>query len=149
MRAVVQRVNHASVRVDDEVKGKIGKGFLVLLGVCDEDTEADVKYMAEKITNLRVFEDEDGKMNLSLEDADGELLIISQFTLFGDCRKGRRPNFTGAGKPEHAENLYNELILHCKELGFTVQSGVFGADMKVELENDGPVTLLVDSKKLF
>ena len=149
MRAVVQRVNHASVRVADEIKGKIGKGFLVLLGVCDEDNDADVKYMAEKITNLRVFEDEDDKMNLSLKDVDGELLIVSQFTLFGDCRKGRRPNFTGAGKPEHAEKLYNELILYCKELGFTVQNGVFGADMKVELENDGPVTLLVDSKKLF
>ena len=149
MRAVVQRVNHASVRVDDEIKGKIGKGFLVLLGVCDEDADADVKYMADKITNLRVFEDEDDKMNLSLKDVDGELLIVSQFTLFGDCRKGRRPNFTGAGKPEHAEKMYNELILHCKESGFTVQNGVFGADMKIELENDGPVTLLVDSKKLF
>ena len=145
----MQRVNHASVRVNDEIKGKIGKGFLVLLGVCDEDTDADGKYMADKITNLRVFEDEDDKMNLSLKDVNGELLIVSQFTLFGDCRKGRRPNFTGAGKPEHAEKLYNELIAHCKELNFTVQNGMFGADMKVELENDGPVTLLIDSKKLF
>ena len=149
MRAVVQRVNYASVKVDGEVKGEIKKGLLVFLGVCDEDDISDVKYLTEKITNLRIFEDDDEKMNLSLKDVNGELLIVSQFTLFGDCRKGRRPNFTSAGKPQHAEEMYNEFILNCKELNFTVQSGVFGADMKVSLENDGPVTLLLDSKKLF
>lgn len=149
MRAVVQRVNHASVKVNDILKGKIDKGLLIFLGVSDEDDETDVGYLVEKITKLRIFEDEAGKMNLSLDKINGELLIISQFTLFGDCRKGRRPSFDKAGKPAHAEKLYEDFIKKCKELNFTVECGVFGADMQVSLENDGPVTLLLDSKKLF
>jgi len=149
MRVVVQRVNHASVKVEDNITGKIGKGFLVLLGVSDEDDENDVKYLVDKIVNLRVFEDDDGKMNLSLAQINGELLIVSQFTLFGDCRKGRRPSFDKAGHPEKAKMLYKKFIEMCKENNFTTQEGVFGADMKVSLENDGPVTLLLDSKKLF
>ncbi len=149
MRAVVQRVNNASVTIDNEVNGKIKKGFLVLLGVCDEDDEADVKYLADKIINLRVFDDEQGKMNLSLSDIKGELLIVSQFTLFGDCRKGRRPSFDKAGKPQKASNLYERFVAYCREIGVITQTGIFGADMTVSLENDGPVTLLLDSKKLF
>lgn len=149
MRAVVQRVNYAKVSVDNEIKGNIKQGLLVFLGVSDEDDFSDVKYLSDKIVNLRIFEDADEKMNLSLGDVKGELLIVSQFTLYGDCRKGRRPNFTEAGNPRHAEKLYNDFVLYCKELNFTVQNGVFGANMKVELENDGPVTLLLDSKKLF
>ena len=149
MRAVIQRVNKASVTVDNEIKGEIEKGFLVLRGVCDEDDETDIKYLAEKIVNLRVFEDSNRKMDLSLNDVGGELLIVSQFTLYGDCRKGRRPSFDKAGNPQKANLLYEKFILYCKELGFTVENGVFGADMLVSLENDGPVTLLLDSKKLF
>ncbi len=149
MRAVVQRVTKASVEVDGKIVGEIKNGFLVFLGVCDEDDETDVKYLVEKITNLRVFEDSDGKMNLSLAQINGELLVVSQFTLFGDCRKGRRPSFDKAGKPEKANFLYQEFIKMCKALNFTTEEGVFGADMKVSLLNDGPVTLLLDSKKLF
>lgn len=149
MRAVIQRVNYASVSVDGEIVGKINKGLAVLLGVSDEDDETDAKYLFDKITNLRVFEDENGKMNISLSDIQGELLIISQFTLFGDCRKGRRPSFDKAGKPEHAKQLYEYFIQLCRDGGFVTQNGIFGADMKVALENDGPVTLLTDSKKLF
>lgn len=149
MRAVLQRVSHASVAVDGEIKGKIGKGLLVFLAVCDEDTENDLIYLADKITGLRIFEDENEKMNLSLEDIKGEILIISQFTLYGDCRKGKRPSFTSAGKPDYAEKMYEKFIEYIKEKGIYTQSGVFGADMKVELLNDGPVTILLDSKKLF
>ena len=149
MRAVLQRVSHASVAVDGEIKGKIGKGLLVFLAVCDEDTENDLIYLADKITGLRIFEDENEKMNLSLEDIKGEILIISQFTLYGDCRKGKRPSFTSAGKPDYAEKMYENFIEYVKEQGIYTQSGVFGADMKVELLNDGPVTILLDSKKLF
>lgn len=149
MRAVVQRVNSASVKIKDNIISKIEKGFLILIGVCDEDNEDDIKYLADKIINLRVFEDSDGKMNLSLRDVFGELLIVSQFTLFGDCRKGRRPSFDKAGSPKKAEILYNNFIDYCKTYNFTVKTGEFGADMKVTLENDGPVTLLLDSKKLF
>lgn len=149
MRAVLQRVSHASVAVDGEIKGKIGKGLLVFLAVCDEDTENDLIYLADKITGLRIFEDENEKMNLSLEDIKGEILIISQFTLYGDCRKGKRPSFTSAGKPDYAEKMYEKFIEYVKEKGLQTQNGVFGADMKVELLNDGPVTILLDSKKLF
>jgi len=149
MRAVLQRVSHASVGVDGEIKGKIGKGLLVFLAVCDEDTEKDLIYLVDKITGLRIFEDEDEKMNLSLEDIKGEMLVISQFTLYGDCRKGKRPSFTSAGKPDYAEKMYEKFIECIKEKGIYTQSGVFGADMKVELLNDGPVTILLDSKKLF
>ena len=149
MRAVVQRVTEASVKIDDKINGEIKKGFLVLIGVCDEDNDEDVKYLADKIMNLRVFEDENNKMNLSLADINGELLIVSQFTLFGDCRKGRRPSFDKAGEPKKAKQLYNNFINYCKENNFTVSTGEFGADMLVSLENDGPVTLLLDSKKLF
>lgn len=149
MRSVIQRVSYASVKVDGEIIGKIEKGLLILLGVCDEDTEKDLVYMADKITGLRIFEDEDEKMNLSVEDIGGELLVVSQFTLFGDCRKGKRPSFSSAGKPDYANEMYEKFIKLLKEKNFTVESGRFGADMKVELLNDGPVTLLIDSKKTF
>ena len=149
MRAVVQRVTNADVTVDNRVVGKIDKGFLVFLGVSDDDNDDDIKYLADKIINLRVFEDSDGKMNLSLNDIKGELLIVSQFTLYGDCRKGRRPSFDKAGKPEHAKALYEKFIEYCKNEGFTVETGIFAADMSVNLVNDGPVTLLLDSTKLF
>ena len=149
MRAVIQRVSRASVTVDGEITGKIGKGILVLLGVCDEDTDSDIVYLADKIVGLRIFEDEDEKMNLSLLDIGGEILVVSQFTLFGDCRKGKRPSFSSAGKPEYANEMYEKFISYIKEKGFDTQHGIFGADMKVDLLNDGPVTLLLDSKKLF
>ncbi len=149
MRAVVQRVTNASVTVDDRITGEIGGGFLVFLGVYDEDNDEDISYLADKITNLRVFEDENGKMNLSLKDVLGELLIVSQFTLCGDCRKGRRPSFDKAGKPDYAKNMYEKFISYCRGSGISVSTGVFGADMKVKLLNDGPVTLLLDSKKIF
>lgn len=146
MRSVVQRVNSASVAVDGEIIGKIGKGLLVLLGVCDDDTDADMKWLADKISGLRIFTDENDKMNLSLEDVSGEILVVSQFTLYGDCKKGRRPNFTGAGKPDYAEKMYNNFVEYLKTKIQTVETGSFGADMKVNLENDGPVTLIIDSK---
>lgn len=146
MRSVVQRVNFASVTVDGEVIGKIEKGLLVLLGVCDDDTDSDMKWLADKISGLRIFEDENGKMNLSLEDVPGGILVVSQFTLYGDCKKGRRPNFTGAGKPDYAEKMYEEFVKYLKTKIETVETGSFGADMKVNLLNDGPVTLIIDSK---
>ena len=149
MRAVLQRVSRASVRVENEIVGEVGKGILVLLGVCDDDDQNDLTYLADKITGLRIFEDEDEKMNLSVEDIKGEILVVSQFTLFGDCRKGRRPSFSSAGKPDYANNMYEKFIKYLKEKGFNVQHGIFGADMKVDLLNDGPVTLLLDSKKTF
>lgn len=149
MRAVVQRVNRASVKVKGNITGKIGKGLLVFLAVCDEDTNEDLVYLADKITKLRIFEDENGKMNLSLEDIGGEILIVSQFTLFGDCRKGKRPSFSQAGNPVYAEKMYEGFISYINSKNFNAQKGVFGADMKVELLNDGPVTMLLDSKKMF
>ena len=149
MRSVVQRVAHASVTVDGEVLGKIGKGLLVLLGVSDDDTDADLNYMADKVSGLRIFEDEDEKMNLSVEDIGGEIMVISQFTLFGDCRKGKRPSFVAAGKPDFANEMYEKFVEKLTEKSFDVKKGRFGADMKVELLNDGPVTLLIDSKKTF
>ena len=149
MRAVVQRVTKASVKVDGEIIGKIDKGFVVLLGVGEDDDESDIKYIADKIINIRVFEDENEKMNLSLNDVGGEVLIISQFTLYGDCRKGRRPSFDKAGEPNRAKELYNKTCEYFLEQGIKTETGRFAADMKVELINDGPVTLLLDSKKLF
>ncbi len=149
MRSIVQRVSHASVSVEGEIIGKIDKGVLVFLGVSDEDTDTDMVYMADKICGLRIFEDDDEKMNLSVGDISGEILVISQFTLFGDCRKGKRPSFSGAGKPEYAKAMYEKFITYLKEKGFKTESGSFGADMKVELLNDGPVTLMIDSKKIF
>jgi D-tyrosyl-tRNA(Tyr) deacylase len=149
MRVVLQRVSHASVKVEGETVGAIGRGLFVLLGVCDEDTDADITYMADKIRGLRIFEDEYEKMNLSVEDIGGEILVVSQFTLFGDCRKGKRPSFSSAGKPDYANAMYEKFIAYLNEQGFNTQHGIFGADMKVELLNDGPVTLLLDSKKIF
>ena len=149
MRSVLQRVKSASVTIGGEVVGKIGTGLLVLLGVCDDDTDKDLVYLADKITGLRIFEDEDEKMNLSLEDIGGEILIVSQFTLFGDCRKGKRPSFTAAGKPDYANEMYEKFLKYLKDKNFPVECGRFGADMQVELVNDGPVTMLLDSKKLF
>ena len=149
MRAVVQRVTSSQVVVDGEVVGKINKGFNVLLGISKEDTIEDLKYIKDKVIGLRVFEDENDKMNLALKDVDGELLLISQFTLYGDCRKGRRPNFMAAQGGEEAKKLYETFVNMCKEEGLKVETGIFGADMKVSIENDGPVTLLLESKKTF
>lgn len=146
MKCVLQRVNHASVAVDGNICGKIEKGILVFLGISDEDTEQDIKWLADKIIGLRIFEDENERMNFSLTDIGGELLIISQFTLFGNCKKGKRPDFTAAGKPDFAEKMYNEFIRYCRQNLGKVEAGIFGADMKVDLENDGPVTLIIDSK---
>lgn len=146
MRAVVQKVKYSSVTVDNEIIGKIDNGFMILLGVTHEDTLKEVEWLSKKIKDLRIFEDQDGKMNLSLEDVKGEVLIISQFTLYGNCIKGRRPSFTNAAKPDHAENLYNKFIEKFQSFGIKTQTGKFGADMKVELLNDGPVTMIIDTK---
>ena len=145
MRAVVQRVARASVSVDGELKGKIGGGLLVLLAAAHGDGADQVKWMAEKITGLRIFSDDQGKMNLSLKQVEGHMLIVSQFTLYGDCRKGKRPSFAGSARPEEAEKLYDDFVEAVQNHGVPVQTGVFGAMMDVELVNDGPVTLIVDS----
>jgi len=149
MRAVIQRVLSSQVIVQGETVGQIGKGFNVLVGISVEDTMEDVKYIFEKVKGLRVFEDEEGKMNLSLAEVQGEILLISQFTLYGDARKGRRPSFIHAAKGEQAEALYEELAAKLRAEGLPVAKGIFGADMKVLIENDGPVTILLDSKKTF
>lgn len=149
MRAVVQRVSEAGVRVDGETVGEIRGGLLVFLGVGREDDEKDADFLAGKITNLRIFPDEAQKMNLSLLDAGGAMLVVSQFTLHGDCRKGRRPAFTAAAPPERAEPLYERFIAEVENLGVRVAAGRFGAMMDVQLVNDGPVTLLLDSKGAF
>lgn len=149
MRAVIQRVRRSSVTVDDVVKGEIGHGLMVLLGVEDKDTEKDLDYMVDKIPNLRIFEDPDGKMNLSLLDVGGELLVVSQFTLLGDARKGRRPGFTDAARPEKANAMYETLVARIASLGVKVETGQFQAHMMVDILNDGPVTILLDSHKLF
>ncbi|QUH20544.1 D-aminoacyl-tRNA deacylase [Alkaliphilus sp. B6464] len=149
MRAVVQRISQGKVVVEDQVTGAIDKGLLVFLGVTNEDNIQDVKYMAEKIVNLRIFEDDNEKMNLSVIDVEGKILAVSQFTLLGDCRKGRRPNFTEAARPEMADELYKSFIEECQKLGINVETGVFQAHMMVHLINDGPVTILIDSKKTF
>lgn len=149
MRAVVQRVTYSNVEVDGVIVGEINRGFNVLLGISKEDTEEDMKYIKDKIINLRVFSDENDKMNLSLLDIKGELLLISQFTLYGDARKGRRPNFMNALGGEEAKKFYDKFIEMMKETGLKVQTGIFGADMKVDIKNDGPVTILLDSSKNF
>ena len=149
MRAVLTRVNSASVAIDGEVVGKIGKGFLILLGVGPDDTEKECRYLAEKALGLRVFEDENGKMNRGLEDVNGQVLVVSQFTLFGNCRKGRRPSFTDAAGPELGNELYERFLQICEELGYPPQHGRFGADMQVASVNDGPVTLILDTKQLM
>lgn len=149
MRAVIQRVLASEVLVEENRVGKIGKGFNVLVGIKDDDTEEDMKYILEKIKGLRVFEDSEGKMNLSLQEVGGQILLISQFTLYGDARKGRRPSFIQAAKGEDAERMYQKMIHHLRVSGYTVETGVFGAEMKVLIENDGPVTILLDSRKTF
>lgn len=146
MRALVQRVSEASVTIDGEVAGEIGPGLLILLGIRDGDSEDDVTFLADKCVNLRIFTDADGKFNDSALDLNGELLVISQFTLYGDCRKGRRPSFTEAARPEISEPLYERFVEAVKRSGLRVATGRFGADMQVALVNDGPVTLLVESK---
>jgi D-tyrosyl-tRNA(Tyr) deacylase len=149
MRAVVQRVKKASVSVSGKEAGSIKKGLLVFLGVGTNDTRDDLNYMVSKIANLRAFQDENGKMNLNLLDIGGDILVVSQFTLFGDCRKGRRPSFTSAAPPDLAQNFYNDFISEIQQQGIKVSSGVFQEMMEVSLVNDGPVTFLLDSKKLF
>lgn len=149
MRCVIQVVQHASVTVEQQLIGKIGRGFLVLLGISSEDDEALADQMVRKICSARIFADENGKTNLSLSDVGGELLVISQFTLYADCKKGNRPSFTNAGKPEMANALYEYFLKKCREVVPVVEQGSFGADMKVELLNDGPFTLMLDSKELF
>ena len=149
MRAVVQRVSEASVQVEDKEVGRIGQGILVLLGVGHDDGAEDVAYLAETVVNLRIFADRQGKMNLSLLDIDGDLLAVSQFTLWGDCRKGRRPSFVAAADPAWAETLYETFIEHARGLGVNVATGRFQEMMQVSLINDGPVTLMLDSKKEF
>ena len=149
MKAVIQRVSRASVDVNDETIGKIGRGFLVLLGVANEDTDEDMDYLVKKITQMRIFEDEAGKMNLSVKDIGGEILLVSQFTLCGDCRKGKRPSFDKAARPDVANSYYERLVEMCRSQGIHVETGVFRAHMLVELVNNGPVTILLDSTKLF
>lgn len=149
MRAVIQRVKHASVTVENKVIGKIGHGLLILLGVGGGDSETDMKYIADKSMGLRIFSDENDKMNLSVSDVGGEILVVSQFTLYGDCRKGRRPNFTPAMEPVGANAMYEKFVKYLEDSGMRVQKGSFGADMKVELLNDGPVTILLDSTKVL
>lgn len=149
MRCVIQRVTQASVEIDGETVGRCGHGFLVLIGVRVNDTDVDLKYMAEKVPNLRVFEDAAGKMNLSLKDVGGEILAVSQFTLYGDARGGRRPSFIEAARPEKAVPMYELLVESWRSQGIHVETGRFGADMQVSLVNDGPVTILMDSSKAF
>lgn len=149
MRGVVQRVRHASVSVENKIIGRINHGILLLLGVEDTDDEKDLEYMCDKVPNLRIFEDENGKMNKSLTDVNGSLLVVSQFTLLGDARKGRRPSFIAAAAPDKAIPMYESFIKKMKEREIITESGEFGADMQVELVNDGPVTILLDSKKIL
>ena len=149
MRAILTRVKSASVTIDGAVTASIGQGFLILLGVGPEDTEKECRYLAEKALSLRVFEDDQGKMNLGLEDVAGQVLVVSQFTLYGNCRKGRRPSFTEAADPELGNRLYEQFLKDCESLGFPPQHGQFGADMKVESINDGPVTLILDTAQLM
>ncbi|MCI9419330.1 MAG: D-tyrosyl-tRNA(Tyr) deacylase [Eubacterium sp.] len=145
MRFVIQRVQHASVTIDGEVRGKIGKGFLVLIGIGRDDDETVADKLVQKLVQMRIFEDENGKTNLALKDVGGEILLVSQFTLYADCKKGNRPSFTRAGKPDQAQKLYEYIIQKCREVISVVEQGEFGADMKVELLNDGPFTILLDS----
>ena len=149
MRAVLTRVKSASVTIYGACVGSIGKGFLILLGVGPNDTERECRYLAEKALSLRVFEDENGKMNLGLDAIGGEVLVVSQFTLYGNCRKGRRPSFTDAANPELGNTLYEQFLSNCAALGYPPQHGQFGADMKVASVNDGPVTLILDTDQLM
>ena len=148
MKFVIQRVTQASVRVDEEVIGEIGKGFMVLIGVSNEDTEETADKMIRKMTGLRIFMDENGKTNLSLADVNGELLLVSQFTLYANCKKGNRPSFIHAGEPHRAEELYLYIVQKCREAGWKCETGSFGAEMKVALVNDGPFTIILDSEEL-
>lgn len=148
MRAIIQRVAHASVTIDGAVHGKIGPGLLILLGVSEDDAEEDARYLADKCAGLRIFTDENDKMNLSAADIGGGLLVISQFTLYGDCRRGKRPSFVRAARPEKAVLLYEAFLARCRASGLPVETGEFGADMKVELLNDGPVTIVMDTDEM-
>ena len=148
MRAVLTRVKHASVTIDGAEKRSIGEGFLILLGITHEDTEAQAVKLADKLTKLRIFEDEDGKMNRGLEEVNGELMVVSQFTLYGNCKKGRRPDFLAAARPEVAIPLYEKFISECRAKGFHTETGEFGAYMEVDSLNDGPLTLVVDTDNL-
>ncbi|MDD4779244.1 MAG: D-aminoacyl-tRNA deacylase [Tissierellia bacterium] len=149
MRSVVQRVKHARVKVDNQIIGEIKHGIMLLLGVEEDDDEKDLEYMVDKVVNLRIFEDENGKMNKSLIDVNGSILVVSQFTLLGDARKGRRPSFIQAARPEKAIPYYEDFISILRDKGIKTEVGEFGADMEVLICNDGPVTILLDSKKLF
>ena len=149
MRAVIQRVSKANVKVDNLITGAINNGLLILLGVHSKDTDKDVRWLAEKIINLRIFDDDNGIMNLSLSDVNGQLLVVSQFTLYGDCRKGRRPSWSSAAPPQKAQQVYLDFIDECTRIGFPPQTGTFQAEMNVTLTNQGPVTLLLDSHKTF
>lgn len=149
MRIVIQRVSEAEVKIDGKTTGKAGKGLLLLVGFAIDDSIADIEYLVEKVLNLRIFEDEKGKMNISVLDINGDILSVSQFTLYGDIRKGRRPSFTQAAEPEKANSFYEIFNEKLKESGLNVETGIFGGDMKVSLLNDGPVTILLDSKKTF
>ncbi|PAK82719.1 D-aminoacyl-tRNA deacylase [Lentilactobacillus parakefiri] len=145
MRVVLQRVKEASVSIDGQLHGKIGKGFILLVGVSDTDGEAEVDYLTHKISKLRVFEDEAGKLNLDINAVNGAILSISQFTLYADTKKGNRPSFTKAGEPKHADQVYEQLNENLRQAGLDVQTGVFGADMLVNIQNDGPVTIIFDT----
>jgi D-tyrosyl-tRNA(Tyr) deacylase len=148
MKAVIQRVREASVTIEGRIHGQIGTGFLILAGFTDEDTEEGVRHMAEKIARLRIFDDEEGKMNLALAAVHGSVLSISQFTLYADCSRGNRPSFTRAGRPEHASRMYDFFNACLRQQGLHVEEGIFGADMKVRLLNDGPVTIVLDSREV-
>ncbi len=149
MKFVIQNVLNASVSVDQKIVGQINQGYVVFIGISNDDNEETAKKMIQKMLNLRIFQDENGKTNLSLEQISGELLLISQFTLYADCKHGNRPSFIKAGKPEHAQKLYNYIIEQCKMKVPNVQTGIFGADMKVSLTNDGPFTIVLDSTEIF
>lgn len=148
MKFVIQRVNNASVTIDEKIVGKINKGFLVLIGVSNDDTKEIADKMIKKLIGMRIFEDENGKTNLALADVDGELLLVSQFTLYANCKKGNRPSFINAGAPDTANEMYEYIIEKCREMVKVVETGEFGADMKVKLENDGPFTIVLDSEQL-
>lgn len=148
MRFLIQRVNHAKVTVEHQITGQIQKGFLVFIGISEEDTTEIADKLIKKLTGLRIFEDSEGKTNLSLKDVKGSLLLVSQFTLYANCKKGNRPSFVHAGAPEMANKLYEYIISQCKIAGYPVETGIFGADMKIELENDGPFTIILDSNEL-